>query len=109
VNVAVPNFRGKATARLAWINELEDRRALQIEYTTRDRSGRPRVFSVHVFDPTGVHVQGALRRVGDQLVRAGNERGVNFVYFSRNGVGYAYTSDLEHDELLRLVASSLRP
>lgn len=64
--------------------------------------------TVYVFDPSGLDLTArTVRRVGAHEVYITEERGYSVVLYRDRGVGYAFTSDLRENELLRLVEASL--
>jgi anti-sigma factor RsiW len=89
----------------ARLYHLQNRDAGQIRY----RVGRSPV-SVFVFDPSGFDFSAQKRRnVGGREVYLSEERGYSVALYRDRGVGYAVTSDLSPEELMRLVEASLSP
>jgi anti-sigma factor (TIGR02949 family) len=97
----------RATVNRLGLRGLGDRNAARLEYEISVGRGRHRM-TVQVFDATGVKVSAERkRRVADHDVWLGSARGYNVVYFNRNGVGYAITSDVDEDTLFRLISDDL--
>ncbi len=76
---------------------VQSRDAAQLTYRVATRR-LSTTLSLILFDPQGWDID-------DGDVRVGEVRGTNVVVTRRGGVGYAFASDLEKDELLHLVLS----
>ena len=99
---AVPDDVALVGARMY---HLRNRDAGQIRY----RVGRSPV-SVFVFDPSGFDFSASQRRtVGGRDIYLTEERGYSVALYRDRGVGYAVTSDLAPEELMRLVEASFNP
>jgi len=84
------------------LTHLRSRDAAQLLY----RMPRTTV-TVMVFDPSGLPMSGREKRmVGTREVYLDEARGYNVVFYRDRGVGYALASDLDSDEMLRLVSAS---
>jgi anti-sigma factor (TIGR02949 family) len=93
----------QATLVGARLGHVRDRDAAQIEY----RVGQSDV-TVYVFDASGLPMTAPRRQiVENHEVFVGGERGYHVVFYRDQDVGYAFTSDLEEDEILQLVSASL--
>ena len=65
--------------------------------------------SVLVFDPTQIPVEARQRRdVGGRVVYLDGDRGYHVALVRDRGVGYAFTSDLDENDLLRLTSYALQ-
>jgi anti-sigma factor RsiW len=94
--------------RGARVGRLHDRDAAQYVYEVQSPGSR-HTMTVSVFDAAGLSMDGRAtrHRIGGHEVWSGSARGFSVVYYLRNGVGYAYTSDMGEDELVRLVARDI--
>ncbi len=85
-------------ARLA---NLKEYRAAYITYQVDGRR-----ISVFVFDPNAIPRSTHVTRIGKRKVQWQNVRGYNVVFFTSGKTGYAVTSDLDRQRMLRLIADS---
>lgn len=86
----------------ARLGHVRDRDAAQIVY----RVGQSNV-TVYVFDASGMAMDAPRKRiVGSRELFVGGARGYNVVFYRDRGVGYAFTSDLAEDDMLRLVSTA---
>lgn len=100
-----PGVTRRASLVGARVYHLRNRDVGQIRYRMNGGSQ----VTVFVFDPAGVDLSAPVRRtVGRHEVFVAEERGYSVAIYRDRGVGYAFTSDLGGDELLQLVAASLR-
>ena len=104
VPVRPPRLRHPSASFVgARLSHLRDRDAAQLIY----RIG-PSQMTVHVFDAAGIAPPATRRRsVGQREIWSASERGYHVVFVRERGVGYAFTSDLGEDDLVRLVSTSL--
>ncbi|MBI4509405.1 MAG: anti-sigma factor [Deltaproteobacteria bacterium] len=87
----------------ARIGHLKGRDAAQIVYRVNNTP-----VTVHVFDAAGLPMSAPRKRIlSDREIFVDSVRGYNVVFFRDRGVGYAFTSDLEENDMLRLVSTSL--
>jgi anti-sigma factor (TIGR02949 family) len=85
------------------IGHLSSREAAQLTY----RIGLNSV-TVYVFDPSNLQWNAPKRRiVDDHELFVDSERGYSVVFFRDRGIGYAFTSDLDEDQLVALVSATL--
>lgn len=83
------------------ISHVGDRQAAHLIY---EHEGRP--ITVLVFEDTrDIPVGGEQRRAGNLTVHFGQSRGFNVAVWHHGGVSYAASSDLDQDNMIRLVAS----
>lgn len=103
VPVRPPRLRGRNAAFVGGrIGHLRNRDAAQLLYKV---DGSP--MTVYVFDAEGMRLEGSRpRTVGRRQVYVDGQRGYNVVYYRDNGVGYAFTSDLDQESMIRLVSTA---
>jgi hypothetical protein len=63
--------------------------------------------TVYVFDPSGWEVSGPSKQVNHHEMYVNQVRGYNVVYYRDRGIGYAYASDMDQDDMVRLVSTTL--
>jgi anti-sigma factor RsiW len=120
VPVRPPRIDRSARAVLvgARLHHLRNRDAAQLVYRITDGQGRPggdAQVTVYVFDAEGVPLEGRRQvvmtgRGGAGAARelyTGESHGHSVVLYRDRGVGYAFTSDMGPEELIRLVSASL--
>lgn len=98
-----PPRGGGATLVGARMGHVRDRDAAQLLYTVGGSN-----VTVYVFDASGMPMDSARKRLvaGNREVYVDSARGYNVVFYRDRDVGYAFTSDLGEDEMLRLVSAS---
>ena len=85
------------------IGHVSSRDAAQITY----RLG-PSSVTVFMFDPSDLELKAPKSRIiGGHELFVDSERGYSVVFLVERGVGYAYISDLDEDQLVALAAASL--
>jgi len=84
--------------------------AAQFSYVLREETGRRHNLNVTVLDPSRVEVPALhSRRVGGAEVLTGSDRGFHWVFYTKDGAGYAFTSaTLDEDQLVQLASDELR-
>ncbi len=88
----------------ARVSHLRDQDAAQLVY----RIGESQL-TVYVFDPAGFEMRApVVHQIGNHEVYQGELSGYNVFFYRDRGVGYAFASDLGEDEMMKLVALSLR-
>jgi mycothiol system anti-sigma-R factor len=82
--------------------------AKQAAYLVYDFNGDK--VSVFVFDPSDLRLEAQRKAViKNREVYLDQERGYNVALFRDHGVGYAIASDLDSDEMLKLVSGAVAP
>jgi anti-sigma factor RsiW len=85
------------------LNHVSERDAAQITYQIG-----PNSVSLFMFDPSNLEMHAPKRvLVGGRELFVDSERGYSAVMFVEHGVGYAYISDLDEDQLVLLVAAGM--
>ncbi len=100
--VRPPRFSGERIHLVGGrISHVGDRQAAHLIYET---NGRP--ITVVVFQGTDMPLGGTQPvRVGTHVVHLGQSRGFNVAVWRQGGVSYAVSSDLDRNDMVRLVAS----
>ncbi len=94
----------------AWVTQLvADRRAVRVDYRIRNRpDDDARTLHMFSFDPRGLTVNAkSRRRINGTDVLCASGKGMNRVYYTKNGIGFALVSDLDEASLLDIVRSEL--
>jgi mycothiol system anti-sigma-R factor len=107
--VRPPSFAAAPRVQLRGgrLADIHDRQAAYLVY---DLDGN-RV-SVFIFDPGRLPPFGVAarqERIGNREVYFDRERGTNVALYRDQGVGYAITSDLDEDQMVKLVSSAVAP
>jgi anti-sigma factor RsiW len=101
--VRPPMFGAQVALRGGRLANIGDRQAAYLVY---DDNGYK--VSVFIFDPGELAIEAPRKaRVGDREVYFDQERGYNVALFRDKGVGYAIASDLDSDQMLKLVAAAI--
>jgi mycothiol system anti-sigma-R factor len=106
--VHVPNFAGLGGASVALrggrLANIRDRQAACLFYDVHGNK-----MSVFIFDPGELPMEAKRKEViGNREVYLDGERGYNVALYRDQGVGYAIASDLDQDELVKLVSSAVK-
>jgi anti-sigma factor (TIGR02949 family) len=104
VPVRPPRLGGGGSVVLvgARVGHLHNRDAAQLVYRVAGSQ-----VTVYVFDPAGMAMRAPRKRiVRDRVVYLDGARGYTVVFYRDRGVGYAFASDLDADQMLRLVSAS---
>jgi mycothiol system anti-sigma-R factor len=89
-------------ARLA---NVRDRQAAYLVYSVNGNK-----VSVFIFDPGELRLEAPRKqRIGDREVYFDESRGYNVALYRDRGVGYAIASDLDQDQMVKLVSSAVAP
>ena len=104
-SVRVPQLR-HAAARCA-VDDWPSIRDYQAAYLVYDVNGNK--VSVFIFDPSELPIEPAASRIGNREVYFDEERGYNVALFRDRGVGYAIASDLDQEQMVKLVSSAVAP
>jgi mycothiol system anti-sigma-R factor len=100
-----PPHLGAAALRGGRIANIRDRQAAYLVYD----SGGNKV-SVFIFDPGDLPMEAQRRQViGNREVYFDQGRGYNVAMYRDHGVGYAIASDLDADQMFKLVSSAVAP
>ena len=105
--VRVPQLCHQATCSLrgARLSSIADKPAAYLVY---DVNGDK--VSVFIFDATDMPIETRRRQViGNREVYFDQEHGYNVALFRDRGVGYAIASDLDQDQMMKLVSSAVSP
>lgn len=87
----------------ARVTNIQEHQAVYLRYLVR---GNP--MTVLVFDPTSVPIEAPHRRyVGTREIYFGGDRGYHVAMVRDRGMGYAFTTDLDEDQMLQLVSSAI--
>jgi anti-sigma factor (TIGR02949 family) len=104
--VRPPQFRNLSAAlrggRLASIGDK------QAAYLVYDVNGNK--VSVFVFDPSELPIEARKKQlIGNREVFFDEEHGYNVAMFRDRGVGYAFASDMDREEMSKLVSAAIAP
>jgi anti-sigma factor RsiW len=106
--VKPPSFGARVSLRGGRLADIGEQQAAMLVY---DDAGTK--VSVFLFDPSGLKIdepRRAQRRIiGNREVFLDEERGYNVALYREHGVGYAIASDLNQDQLIKLVSSAVTP
>lgn len=111
VRVRAPRFGGlERPAMSAQLFNLRDAPAARFSYVLREETGRRHNLNVTVLDPNRLEVPARnVRRVGSAEVLTGTYREFHWVFYTKDGAGYAFTSaTLDEDQLVQLATDELR-
>jgi anti-sigma factor RsiW len=102
-NAAPPRFHGPVRIVGARLSHIGDRPAAYVRYEAP--RGR---FGLFIFDDPERRFEGSGRviKVGPSTVRLANLRGFNVAVWRRNEIVYSLVSDLDEDDLARLVEAA---
>jgi anti-sigma factor RsiW len=102
--VRPPNFPSEVALRGGRLLNIKDQQAAYLVYD--DHGNKVTVF---VFDPSQVPVDAPSKTIiGNQEVYLDQEHGYNVALYRDHGVGYAITSDIDRDQMLRLVSAAVQ-
>jgi anti-sigma factor RsiW len=104
--VRPPQFRNATVAlRGGRLASIGDRQAAYLVYEINGNK-----VSVFVFDAAEVPVEARQKQVvGNREVYFDREHGYNVVMFRDRGIGYAMASDMDQDQMIKLVSSAVAP
>jgi mycothiol system anti-sigma-R factor len=104
--VRVPQFRNVPAAfRGARLASIGDKQAAYLVYEVNGDK-----VSVFIFDATDLPIETRRKTViGNREVYFDQEHGYNVALFRDRGVGYAIASDLDQDQMVKLVSSAVSP
>jgi anti-sigma factor (TIGR02949 family) len=98
-------FHDVAALRGGRLASIGDKQAAYLVY---DFNGNK--VSVFVFDPSELPIEARKKEViGNREVYFDQEHGYNVAMFRDRGVGYAIASDVDHEQLTRLVSAAISP
>jgi anti-sigma factor RsiW len=103
VSVRPPNFGQLAALRGGRLTNIRDRQAAYLVYDVHGNK-----LSVFIFDPGDLPIDAPRKAVvGNRDVYLDEEQGYNVALFRDRGLGYAIASDLDGNEMLKLVSSAV--
>lgn len=105
VNFAVrPPHLPSATLVGARLSQIRDRRAAYLVYNVRGNR-----VSVFLFDPSDLAMESPRHfEAGGHEVYLDEQRGYHVALVRDRGLGYAFTSDLDEDQMIQLVSSAIQ-
>jgi len=102
-SVRVPSFGSQVALRGGRLANIRDRQAAYLVYDVHGNK-----LSVFIFDPGELPMDAPRKQViGNRDVYFDEERGYNVALFRDRGVGYAIASDLDSDQMYKLVSSAV--
>lgn len=104
--VRVPQFRDvQAALRGGRLASIGDKQAAYLVYDVHGDK-----VSVFIFDASELPIEARRKAVvGNREVYFDQEHGYNVALFRDRGVGYAIASDLDQDQMMKLVSSAVAP
>ena len=104
--VHVPQFRNLSAAlRGGRLASIGDKQAAYLVYDVHGDK-----VSVFIFDASDLPIEARRKAVvGNREVYFDQEHGYNVALFRDRGVGYAIASDLDQDQMLKLVSAAVSP
>jgi mycothiol system anti-sigma-R factor len=102
-SVRVPSFGAQVALRGGRLANIGDRQAAYLVYDVHGNK-----LSVFIFDPGDLPLEAPKKTViGNREVYFDQERGYNVALYRDRGVGYAIASDLDSDQMYKLVSSAV--
>ena len=105
VSVRPPDFGQLAALRGGRLTNISDRQAAYLVYDVHGNK-----LSVFIFDPGDLQLESPHKTlVGNREVYLDEGQGYNVALFRDRGLGYALASDLDENQMLKLVSSAVGP
>jgi mycothiol system anti-sigma-R factor len=102
-SVRVPQFGSQVALRGGRLANIRDRQAAYLVYDVHGNK-----VSVFIFDPGELPLDAPKKQViGNREVFFDEERGYNVALYRDRGVGYAIASDLDSDQMYKLVSTAV--
>ncbi len=102
-NVGLGGSHGQVAFRGGRLANVRDRQAAYLLYEVDGNK-----ISVFIFDPGELSIEARRHmQVGDREVYFDDERGYNVATYRDHGVGYAIASDMDQDQMLKLVSAAV--